>query len=179
MRRGELTDRLLSGAAAIVAVAALGTAVYTAWITREQQKISIWPYVVQENSDSGAMYRRLVVNAGLGPALVRSFDVRVDGKPVHGWAAVFHAGGIDTVPRGVLTSSLGNGSVLRPGQELTILMIPDSAVGLRFHAHAVPHMETIVCYCSLYGDCWRADSRRPNPERTDCASAARRESDQG
>lgn len=175
MRSGELTDRILSGAAGVVAVVALATAVYTAWITREQQKISVWPYLVQENSDSGAIYRRLVVNAGLGPALVRSFDARVDGAPVHNWAAVFRAGGIDTLPRGVLTSSLGDGSVLQPGQALSVLTIPDSAVGLRFHARAVPHLETVICYCSLYGQCWRADSRKPRPERAACPEEATQE----
>lgn len=169
MRPGELTDRLLSVAAGVVAVAALGTAVYTAWITRQQQRITVWPYVVQQNSDSGGVYRREVVNAGLGPALVRSFELQVDGRAAHDWGPAFRAAGIDTIPAGVLTSSLGPGWVLRPGQAVDVLIIPDSAAGTKFHSRAVPHLRTVVCYCSLYGECWNADSRKTQPQRAGCS----------
>ncbi len=168
MRPGELMGRIVGASAGVIAVAALATAVYTAWITREQQKMSVWPYVTQMSSDSGGAYNYLVRNAGLGPALVRSFELRVDGRPARDWSDVVHRAGWKAQPRGALHSDLGRGWVLLPGQTVSIYMVPDSADRFRFRREVLPRLETIVCYCSLYGDCWRYNSNATEPEQATC-----------
>ena len=42
-------------------------------------------------SDSGGAYSYEVRNAGVGPALVRYFRVRVDGVPRHNWGEVIRS----------------------------------------------------------------------------------------
>ncbi len=168
MKPGELAGRIVGASAGLIAVAALATAVYTAWITRQQQKMSVWPYIMQANSDSGGVYNRLVRNAGLGPALVRSFELRLDGRPARDWGDVARRAGWQTPLRGSMSSDLGAGKVLMPGQTISLVTIPDSADWHRFRRTVVPRLRTIVCYCSLYGDCWRDDSEATEPRRATC-----------
>ena len=109
-RRGfrDFVDRLTSVAAIITAVAAVGIAVYEAHITREQQKKSVWPYVMQYNTYGGQDYLRFVENAGLGPAIVSSFEIRVGDSTYTRWEPVVTAlTGSDTAF--FIYSSFGDG----------------------------------------------------------------------
>jgi hypothetical protein len=170
MRPGELINRILSASAGLMAVAALGTAVYSTWLTREQERMSVWPYVMQGNTYAEGHYRLFVMNAGLGPALVRSFEVRVDGRPRKNWGEVLRS--LRVVPeRGsVIYGDLGRGTVLLPGQSYSILEVKDTLVRPLLRARA-ERMTTIICYCSLYRECWLEDSREAEPRRGQCQLA--------
>ena len=170
MRPADALNRVLTASAGLIAVAALGTAVYSAWLARTQQRASVWPYVTQENSFPG-YYERHLTNAGLGPALVRSFEVRVDGQAARDWAEVLQR--LDVVPSwgSISYSDVGRGSVLMPGQSLSILVVRDTAVRARLRAR-VDRMATIICYCSLYDECWVQDSRETEPRSAKCRLGA-------
>lgn len=159
---GDFVDRLTSVAAIITAVAAVSIAVYEARINREQQKKSVWPYVMQYNSHvSGEEYSRSVENAGLGPALVRSFAIHMGDSVYHAWRPVVRAlTGSDSVR--IIYSSLEGVPVLRPGERRKVLRIPTGADAETFFEHR-SKFYTTVCYCSVYGDCWIADSRKSRP----------------
>ncbi len=174
MRPGELMERMVGASAGVIAVAALATAVYTAWITREQQKLSVWPYMMVMSSDSGGQYNLLVRNAGLGPALVRAFQFKVDGRPARNWSEIVRRVGWKALPAGSMHSDLGPGWVVLPGQTMSIFMLPDTVSGHRFRAEVLPHLDLDACYCSLYGDCWRfrGDSP-PQPGRCPNATAGK------
>src|SRR4051812_43022413 len=162
MAQSSLLDRALSLAAGVVAAAALLTPLYEARINRPHQKIAVWPYLTQFNSDSGGVYTRQVANVGLGPALVRSFQVRVDGRVVRDWGAVRAALMPDAAWHRSESTSFGLGSVLTPNGHLTLLQLGDSADARRFHS-VVDRLETQVCYCSLYDECWRVSSKATTP----------------
>src|ERR1700710_1405972 len=66
------TGRILSGAAMFVALASLVLSMYEARMTREHDKLSVWPSVTTFNSDSGDVYTFNVQNVGIGPAVIRS-----------------------------------------------------------------------------------------------------------
>ena len=83
----NITNRIVSGSATIIAIVALATAVYQARLSRDQAKASVWPYLVQGNSSNNG-YSRIVQNVGLGPAMIRGFEVLVDGKPTRNWTDV-------------------------------------------------------------------------------------------
>lgn len=168
-----LTNRLVSASASVVAVAALGTSLYEARLNREQQRASVWPYVTQGNSGLGGGFHRLVRNAGVGPALVRSFRIRVDDKPVRSWGEVVDALGVPATAttRRWTYSSIGRGTVLTPGETLEILTISDSVGALEFFRR-VDHMESVICYCSLYGECWSDSSEKDEPRAVDACPAA-------
>src|SRR5215210_6210753 len=92
MTRSDLTDRIMAVSAVVVALASLTVALYEARTNREYQKVSVWPYVKQSNAwVPGEPYTRNIANLGVGPALVKSFQVSVDGTPRRDWAEVSRA----------------------------------------------------------------------------------------
>jgi len=160
----DRVDRWLSLAAGVGALCAVAIALYQASLAREQLRASAWPYLAQSNSfaGAGADYTRDVQNAGVGPARVRHFAVLVDGQSVSSWGAAVRA--LTNAPdSGVVYSSLGRGSVLPPGTTRTLLRLPPGPTAQRFWAAAQTRLETVICYCSIYDECWRADSRLPEP----------------
>ncbi|MBS0382723.1 MAG: hypothetical protein JSR56_09830 [Proteobacteria bacterium] len=111
-RRGIRWDALAAIIAALIGLLALCVSGYTAYIERQQVRAQVWPHL-----DIGASTfppSIVVKNQGVGPAIVRSVEVLVNGKPQPDWAHVFATvgmrGDIDTQgpPMG--------GYVLTPGQ---------------------------------------------------------------
>jgi hypothetical protein len=164
MTRSDLTDRIMAISAIIVAAASLMVAAYEARVNREYQKISVWPYVTQANAMvPGEPYTRNVSNLGVGPALIKSFQVRVDGAPRRDWAEVSRALTGKPIPD-LVYSSLRAGSVLLPDKTVTVIRIPPGDAAVQFWEQAQTERLSIrVCYCSLYGECWLNDSRSGEP----------------
>jgi hypothetical protein len=161
-------DRWLSIAAAVGAICAVAVSLYQAALAREQLRASAWPYLKQSNTYlPGQPYTRQVENQGVGPARVRSFERLVDGRPVDSWSEAVQAltGAADVK---LIYSSFGRGSVLPPGMNFKLLQLPPGDLALAFWQGAEARLATVICYCSIYDECWRADSRadEPVPVRT-------------
>jgi hypothetical protein len=156
-------DRWLSMAAGVGAICAVAISLYQAALAREQQRASAWPYVAQSNSYvAGQPYTRQVENQGVGPARVRSFEVLVDGRPVRTWDAAVEALTGKDAPA-MVYSSFGRGNVLPPGTTRTLLRLPPGDQARVFWEGAQTRLETVVCYCSIYDECWQADTRAEEP----------------
>lgn len=170
----NLTNRVVSGSATIIAIVALATGLYQARLSRDQAKASVWPYLVQGNSGENG-YSRIIENVGLGPAIIGGFEVLVDGTPTHDWREVAAKLGIQPTWRGVRTSTFRAGLVVPTGGSVDLLTLPDTADG-RMIRTAMGHLETWVCYCSLYGDCWenRSNDYKPKPIKNCVDDPARR-----
>ena len=167
-----LLDRALSASAGVVALTALAVSIYQAWISRQQVRMSAWPYVTQGNTGGPTDWAWVVSNVGLGPALVRSMRLDVDGKPVGDWGEFgttmlkLDESALKERLRDhqVTTSTIQRGTVLLPGTTMELLrirggpfagamrgLLNDGRVSVRF------------CYCSLYQECWVNDSRAAEP----------------
>jgi hypothetical protein len=156
-------DRWLSIAAGVGAICAVVISLYQAALAREQQRASAWPYLNQSNSYVlGQPYTRQVENQGVGPARVRSFEVLVDGRPVHSWSAAVRAL-TGTPDSGLVYSSFGRGSVVPPGANRTLLQLPSGDQARVFWEQAQTRLDTVICYCSIYDECWQADTRTEEP----------------
>jgi hypothetical protein len=164
MTRSDLTDRIMAICAIIVAAASLTVAVYEARTNREYQKLSVWPYLRQSNAMvPGESYMRNISNLGVGPALIKSVRVSVDGRPQRDWAEVSRALTGRAIPE-LVYSSFHSGSVLLPDKTSTVLTIPPGDTALKFWEQAQTERLSIrVCYCSLYDDCWLSDSGAEQP----------------
>lgn len=108
---GVRWDALAAIIASLVGLLALIVAGYTAYIQRQQVRAQVWPHLdIGQSTFPPSIY---VVNQGVGPAIVRSVEVLVDGKPQPDWDHVFAAEGmkgeIDTQGPAI------NGNVLAPG----------------------------------------------------------------
>ena len=167
-----ILDRALSASAGIVAISALLVSVYQAYIARQQVRMSAWPYVTQGNTGGGTDWAWVVANVGLGPALVRSMRVDVDGKAVRDWGAfgtTMLAVDETTLKarlreHRVTTSTIRRGTVLLPGNTTELLRISGGPfAGAMRQLLNDERVSVRFCYCSLYQECWVNDSRAPEP----------------
>jgi hypothetical protein len=124
-------------------------------------RASVWPHLAVGFNHTGdpehPEFVWLIDNNGVGPALIKSVHVTLDGKPVHDWRPVFAALGADEERARV---SALNGEVLPPSlnRETAIhaLRINRREDVEAFYA-ARSRFKMSVCYCSVYQDeCWVA-----------------------
>ncbi len=90
--RARNWDALAALIAALIGVLALLVSGYTAYIQRQQVRAQVWPYLLVGNYDPERAIG--VLNKGVGPAIVGSVQVFVDGKPQRTWKQVFAALGL-------------------------------------------------------------------------------------
>src|SRR3989338_4510805 len=71
---------------AVVAVCALGLTVWQAAITRRHNRLSVTPHLTTwtQFEQATGRYSIEILNNGIGPALIKSFSVQVDGQPIVG-----------------------------------------------------------------------------------------------
>ena len=165
-----LLRKLAEASAIVIAVASLGITLYEANATRDHDRMSVWPRLAQEASDSAGRYERTITNVGLGPALVRSFEIRLDETVQTSWTPVVTALLRGRSPEGAFFSAVGPGTVLLPGRTIHVLTV--IAGNLSATAMAQDHRVTSrLCYCSLYGECWSTATHRAEPLQVPrCAS---------
>jgi hypothetical protein len=143
--------------AALIGLLALFVSGYTAYIQRQQVRAQVWPWLVAGNNDLEHSIE--VLNKGAGPAIVRSAQVFVDGKPERSWDAVIDALGIPK-PHPFQQSTI-NPNVLTPGERVTVIKFPDEELWKRFRAEATNRVWMNICFCSSLDDCWMYSDRRP------------------
>jgi hypothetical protein len=80
-RRKSHLEFIVAATAFCVSVGTLGIYVYQAKVMKEQQHVSVWPYM-DWNTSNVDDYRIEARNKGIGPAIIRKVDMRVGGKPV-------------------------------------------------------------------------------------------------
>lgn len=154
-----LAARIGAWSAMLIALSSLAITLYEARATREHDRVSVWPRLAQESSDSAGIYDRSITNVGLGPALVRSHEVRLDDTVRTSWSPVVAALAGPAAQPSWFFSSVGAGTVILPGHTIHVLTVGGAGVDMRQDRRVVGR----VCYCSLYGECWTAASERPDP----------------
>ena len=161
-RREIKWDALAAIIASLVGFLALLVAGYTAYVERytaniqlKQVQAQVWPWLEAGNNDNESSIE--LTNKGVGPAIVRSAQIFVDGKPQLDWQHVLKA--LDAVPHQYSQSTLDL-NVLAPGEKVSVVRFTDKDEYARFRAAAVAHLTLInICYCSTLGDCWQYSDR--------------------
>jgi len=147
-------DALAAIIASLVGLLALIVAGYTAYIQRQQVRAQVWPYLISGNND---LTQSLVVNnKGVGPAVVRTVQLWINGKPQSDWNRVVANMGLP--PHQFFQATI-NHDVLSPGEELQIIRFPDKALWQRFKAAASNRMAMDICFCSTLGECWISSNK--------------------
>jgi len=147
--RARHWDALAAVIAALIGVLALVVSGYTAYLQRTQVRAQVWPYLMLANYDSEASIKLL--NKGVGPAIVKSMQVRIDGKPQHTWREVVTALGVE---RFALRTSTISENVLSGGEVVPMLVF-DGADSYRQYRKAQAHRAAVeICYCSTLEECW-------------------------
>jgi hypothetical protein len=152
----DVTNRIMSASATLIALVALGTGLYQAKLSRDQAKAAVWPYLISGNSGENG-YSRIVQNVGLGPAIIGAFEVRVDNAPVHSWKEMADSLHVPLTFAGSRSTTFRHGLVVPLNGNIHLIEFPDSS-DVRLIRSRVSHLHTYICYCSLYGDCWALNS---------------------
>ena len=147
-------DALAAIIASLVGLLALIVAGYTAYVQRQQVRAQVWPYLISGNND---LTQSLVVNnKGVGPAVVRTVQLWVNGKPQSDWNRVVANMGLP--PHQFFQATI-NHDVLSPGEELQIIRFPEKALWQRFKTAASNRMAMDICFCSTLGECWISSNK--------------------
>lgn len=159
LRREIGWDAVAAIIASLVGFLALLVAGYTAYIQRytaniqmEQVRAQVWPWLEAGNNDSNNSVE--VYNKGVGPAIVRSAQVWVDGKSQTDWNHVLNALG---VARPVTYSeSTIYPAVVSAGETIPVIKFAKDDAYRQFRTAAIQkHLTVAICYCSSLGECWR------------------------
>ena len=157
----SLNRREWDGAAAVIAalvgLLALCVSGYTAYLQRQQVRAQVWPYL--EPGMSGSRHELVLFNKGVGPAIIRSVQMSVDGKPQRNWSDIFAALGI-TYDHHIPYSTI-NGVVIPGNDRIEQLAFP-TAEDFNVYSHQVQRVSLKICYCSSLGDCWQYDDSITN-----------------
>ncbi|MBP6797905.1 MAG: hypothetical protein KA124_07380 [Luteimonas sp.] len=143
--------------AALIGLLALVVSGYTAILQRQQVRAEVWPMLQPAISPS----RRTISieNKGVGPAVVRSLKVYVDGHAKRNWQEVMDALGLPDLRD--TPSSTVNGIVIAAGETIQQLSFADDEAGFQRFYRQYPRIRLQACYCSTLDECWMLDEREP------------------
>jgi hypothetical protein len=151
-------------AGVVISFLALAVAVYSAYATRKHNRLSVRPHIGISfvANDKGAGW--VLSSNGAGPAIVNSFEVTVDGKPIQSWDAVLNALGIDLQGRKYEFSIPTPGTNLPPRVDgtATLLWVDPAARTALLKNFARVQLKLV--YCSLYDECWERASSQTHLE---------------
>lgn len=155
-RRERSWDALAAVLAAGIGFLALVVSGYTAYIQRQQVRAQVWPYLIAGNDDGNDSI--FVYNKGVGPAIVKTAQVFIDGKPRPDWAHVLTALGLPE--RGYSQSTLNPG-VISAGEQVRVIHLADEDRWKIFRDAAAERMALDICFCSTLDECWMYSDRHP------------------
>jgi hypothetical protein len=173
-------DLIIAVSAIFISALSLFVAIEHGKTERDLVAASSWPFV-QQLLDNGYGAEKDVAmgvtNGGVGPAKIKSLEIFYDGAPVASDLDLLRrCCGLrnetikSQLPPGGIIRSVIDETVLRPGEDNTVLRIrrqkDGSAVSERF-AGSLLHITFRACYCSVLDACWRGDLRstRTQPVR--------------
>lgn len=137
----------------LIAVAALVTAVWSAGATRRHNRLSVKPHLAIATwaTDSIQKWGIVLSNDGLGPAVVRSYKIFIDGKeiPPSKWADIAACLG-EPVGRWEYAAPVG---AIKPGDECFLFAVPREVFASesgKFY-DILKRIRIRVTYASMYG----------------------------
>lgn len=165
------SDVLFAGAALFVSAVSLWVGIRTEIANEQLVAASTWPFpqVQISNADPDAKLdlRFDIVNTGVGPATIQSFEVFWKNKPYRSGSdlltaccgyKVVKATSPEAKNHTPLVTGDVQGEVLRAGQTETFIHYPLNADNLSVWNRLDKAREQVwyrICYCSVLGDCWR------------------------
>ena len=161
--RMTLWQTILSVVGIFIAVVALYAALKESAAVRQQTAAAVWPFVqmIIHDYDNGdtAGFTLSFVNVGVGPAKVRGLRLEIDGQPIRDWAQAVNVLGGN--PDADVSRNFLGGRVLRPEERVDLISTADADLARRFQrAIATRGNYVSYCYCSIFDECWLADSRQ-------------------
>jgi hypothetical protein len=151
-------DTIVASCALLMSSITAGAMVYQTRVLQDQFSATVWPYLNVDSTYEPTSFAVRVINQGVGPALIRSAQVSVDGKPVSGWDNEFFKTLFGTASRkkqsiGASETSMDSSTAIRAGDEFSLLKIRVSNPSM-LQAAAKHHIALDFCYGSINGKYW-------------------------
>ncbi len=163
---------VLSVAGVFIAVVALYAALTESAAVRQQTAATVWPFVqllIEDyDTEANAGFTMSLSNAGVGPARMRALRLVINGEPIRDWEHAVTL--LDGKITAQVTRNFVSDRVISPDETVDIISTMDPDLARRFQAAvANPNTSVTYCYCSIFDECWLADSRKDiqNPEPVD------------
>lgn len=137
--------------AVLASVGALALGAYTAMLQRRHDSASVWPHLELGITFTPTNAGMQVTNSGIGPAIVQSVVVSVDGRPTRSWPEVFRAV-LDSPTRRYGSSSVGD-RVIRAGETVNWFELPTDVLPSDVQAR-IARVAIEICYASVYDEHW-------------------------
>lgn len=144
-------ESFIALAALVVSVTAVVVGVYEAALQRKHDVAEVWPHLEISTwvSDKDATVR--LDNTGIGPGIVKSVAVSVDGRPQHNWDEVLRTWyGREPPPH---SSATAVQHAIRPGDHTILVGLPIQQMPPSFWT-AARRITVRVCYASVFDEYW-------------------------
>lgn len=134
-------------------------------VLQAQLGAQVWPYLSVSADYANNTVRLVLQNNGLGPAVVRSLVLSIDGKPKRSFIDGMHALlGPNLIKRahgesmGLDENSNSPGWVLRAGDSTRLFALTSRTFAPQL-ARDMQRFDLRMCYCAIVpGTCWMKDS---------------------
>jgi hypothetical protein len=147
-----------------VALLALILSIWTAWAEREHKRLSVRPHITPEFFYDEKMIGWRFRSEGLGPALIKVFEVYIDDRPQKSWE-MFALPELGTVNH--YFSNLYADEIIRAQLPFVVFAVKDSK-SRAVVERAERRVRLELCYCSLYDECWRVTSFAGSRKNDSC-----------
>jgi hypothetical protein len=162
----------------VISICALALSIYSAWESREHDKISVQPrlefsMVANQNMPEVGIY---IENTGLGPAFVADMRIYLDGRRTGGWNDLANTAQAEAnspfKQTGLASTRDVATKTIKSGETDDLLTTPGSNATDDFSHLLTDRLFVVVDYSSVYGDllvhC--KIGRTGNDNSKDCAS---------
>ena len=160
--RSELGRWIAQASAGIVAIAAVGLAVWEGLENRRHNRLSVMPNVdaVRDFDMRAQTFSFGLLSSGLGPAVVQDLRLYVDGKKVYDKNSEHEYAWTEAYPLfrnkslDVWDSYYLEGQFLMPGERYDLLQVEPRGEIERIEdfRDLADRISVVICYCSVYGD---------------------------
>lgn len=155
----------------IIALIALFVAIDQGYQTRKHNKLSVQPVVgivFEYTAQGGAGWN--YKNSGLGPAIIKDFEVKVDAEIVPDWKVVIKKLGLfsSVEPRpGIEFSAFRKGTIVKEDNSRKVFWVQPGLYSQKLFQN-YSRVEFYSCYCSVYEECWYVSTKiiEPTPVNT-------------
>jgi hypothetical protein len=154
---GEWEKRATTWLPVLVSCCAIALTLYGGCQDRHFRRLSVRPELDVAFSAERDFAGWSLRNSGLGPARLRWFSVALDGAAKKDWVEVKSS---LPLPRGEFTfSDPYPDTIVRQGERVKLFGFPGDYAHREALVRLAPRLEMTACYCSLYEECFRANSR--------------------
>ena len=165
--RISIAQTILATIGFLIGVVALYAALNEADSVRKQQQASVWPHIRIRDMNIGTVgeerFEVIVGNRGIGPAVVKYVEAVIDGEERTSWHDI-----VALLPIGDERIGVSNepilGAVISPNEDITLVSIEARFASAEVVANfrnlvRSDRANLIICYCSVFDDCWRVDAK--------------------